>query len=134
LATWRPPAPAAAQPGDLLAGEVDPQCGQLGHHGAVATGGVGLLLERAELAADLTQEVLERGQVALGGGEPALGLLLAAAVLQDAGGLLDDQAAVLGRALSTASIWPWLMITCCWRPTPESLSSSWMSSSRQGRR
>ena len=26
-----------------------------------------------------------------------------------------------GLALSTASIWPWLMITCCWRPTPESL-------------
>ncbi len=25
-----------------------------------------------------------------------------------------------GRALSTASIWPWLMITCCWRPTPAS--------------
>ena len=23
-----------------------------------------------------------------------------------------------GRALSTASIWPWLTITCCWRPTP----------------
>ncbi len=37
-----------------------------------------------------------------------------------------------GRALSTASIWPWLMMTCCWRPTPLSLSSSWMSSSRHG--
>ena len=37
-----------------------------------------------------------------------------------------------GRALRTASIWPWLMITCCWRPTPLSLSSSWMSSSRHG--
>ena len=37
-----------------------------------------------------------------------------------------------GRALSTASIWPWLTITCCWRPTPVSDSSSWMSSRRHG--
>ena len=37
-----------------------------------------------------------------------------------------------GRALSTASIWPWLTMTCCWRPTPVSESSSWMSSSRHG--
>ena len=37
-----------------------------------------------------------------------------------------------GRALSTASIWPWLTITCCWRPTPVSESSSWMSSRRHG--
>ena len=37
-----------------------------------------------------------------------------------------------GRALSTVSSWPWPMIMCCWRPTPESESSSWMSSSRQG--
>ena len=37
-----------------------------------------------------------------------------------------------GRALSTASIWPWLTITCCWRPTPASDSSSWTSSRRQG--
>ncbi len=37
-----------------------------------------------------------------------------------------------GRALSTVSSWPWPMIMCCWRPTPESLSSSVMSSRRQG--
>ena len=37
-----------------------------------------------------------------------------------------------GRAFSTVSSWPWPMIMCCWRPTPESLSSSWMSSSRHG--
>jgi hypothetical protein len=36
------------------------------------------------------------GQVGLGGGEAALGLLLALAVLEDAGGLLDDEAALLG--------------------------------------
>ena len=38
----------------------------------------------------------------------------------------------VGLALRTASIWPWLMITCCIRPTPESDSSSWMSSRRHG--
>ena len=37
-----------------------------------------------------------------------------------------------GRALSTASSWPWPTITCCWRPMPVSESSSWMSSSRHG--
>ena len=62
----------------------------------MAAGGVGLALERAELAAHLAEQVLEPGEVALGGGQPALGLLLALAVLQDAGGLLDDQAPLLG--------------------------------------
>src|SRR5262245_12873033 len=37
-----------------------------------------------------------------------------------------------GRALSTASIWPWLTMTCCWRPTRASESSSWTSSRRHG--
>ena len=37
-----------------------------------------------------------------------------------------------GRASRMASRWPWLMITCCWRPTPVSDRSSWMSSRRHG--
>ena len=37
-----------------------------------------------------------------------------------------------GRASRMASRWPWLMMTCCWRPTPVSDSSSWMSRSRHG--
>ncbi len=37
-----------------------------------------------------------------------------------------------GRALSTASSWPWDTMTCCWRPTPVSESSSWTSSRRHG--
>ena len=37
-----------------------------------------------------------------------------------------------GRASRMASRWPWLMITCCWRPTPVSDSSSWISRSRHG--
>ena len=63
---------------------------------AVAAGGVGLALERPQLAAHLAQQVLERGEVALGGGQPALGLLPAAAELQHAGRLLDDSRPVLG--------------------------------------
>ena len=35
-------------------------------------------------------------------------------------------------AWRTESSWPWLTITCCWRPTPASERSSCMSSSRQG--
>ena len=63
---------------------------------AVARGGIGLALERAQLAADLAQQVLHAQQARLGGVEPALGLLLAPAVLEHAGRLLDDRAAVLG--------------------------------------
>ena len=58
--------------------------------------GVGLALERAQLAAHLAQQVLHAQQAGLGGVEAALGLLLAAAVLQHAGRFLDDAAAVLG--------------------------------------
>ena len=87
---------APGEGGELAPGEEHLQRAQLGDEVAVAAGGVGLALERAELAAHLAQEVAEPGEVALGGGEPALGLLLALAVLQDAGRLLDDEAAVLG--------------------------------------
>ena len=62
----------------------------------MAAGGVGLALERAQLAAHLAQQVLEPDEVGLGGGQPALGLLLAPPELEDAGRLLDDQPAVLG--------------------------------------
>ena len=37
-----------------------------------------------------------------------------------------------GPAESTASSWPWPTMTCISRPMPESDSSSWTSSSRQG--
>ena len=87
---------ARLQAAELEAGHVDPQVGQLLDQRAVAAGGVGLALERSELAAHLAEQVLEAGEVALGGRQPALGLLLAAAVLQDAGRLLDDQPPVLG--------------------------------------
>ena len=87
---------AGAQAGDLAAGDVDAQRGQLADQLAVAAGGLGLALERAQLAAHLAQQVLDAQQVGLGGVEAALGLLLALAVLEDAGGLLDDRPALLG--------------------------------------
>ena len=62
----------------------------------MAAGRLGLLLEGAELAAHLPQQVLEADQAGLGRLQPALGLLLAPAVLQDPGRLLDDQAPFFG--------------------------------------
>ena len=60
----------------------------------VAPGGLGLALERTQLTANLAQQVLQAQQVRLGRVEATFGLLLALAVLEDAGGLLDDPAAV----------------------------------------
>ena len=62
----------------------------------MALGRLGLPFERAQLAADLAEQVLHAQQVGLGGVEPALGLLLALAELEHAGGLLDDRPAILG--------------------------------------
>ena len=86
----------ACSAADLAPGEEQPQAVELGHQVAVAAGGLGLALQRPQLAPDLAQEVLQPQQVALGGLEPALGLLLALAELQDTGGLLDDGPPVLG--------------------------------------
>ena len=63
---------------------------------AVTTGGVGLALQRRELAPHLAQQVVEPEEVALGRFEPALGALTPLAELQDPGRLLDDGPAVLG--------------------------------------
>ena len=87
---------ARLQAGDLAAGEVQPDRAELVDEPVVAAGGVGLPLQRRELPAHLAEQVVEAQQVALGGLEPALGLLPALAELQDAGGFLDDRPAVLG--------------------------------------
>ena len=60
-------------------------------------GDLRLPAERAELAADLPRQVTEPRQVGLHGLELAERLLLALAVLEDARGLLDEPAALLGR-------------------------------------
>ena len=62
----------------------------------MTAGGLGLALERAQLATNLAEQVLEAQQIGLGGVEPTLGLLLALAILEDAGGLFDDAAPFLG--------------------------------------
>ena len=76
------------QPGAGVAG--------VGLHGRGLARDLGLAPERLELAADLGEQVGQAGQVAVGGVELAERLLLALAVLEDAGGLLDEAAAVLG--------------------------------------
>ncbi len=88
-----------AQAGDLAARHEHPQRVQFGDECFVALRCLRLPLERAELAADLAQEILEPEQVRLGRVETALGLLLALAVLEDAGGLLDDPSALLGASV-----------------------------------
>ena len=75
---------------------IDPKRRQLADELAVALGRLGLAFERAQLAADLAQQVLHAQEVGLGRLEAAFGLLLAAAVLEDAGRLLDDRPPVLG--------------------------------------
>ena len=62
----------------------------------MAAGCFGLTLERTQLTANLAQQVLHAQQAGFGGIETALGLLFAPAVLQDAGGLFDDRAAIFG--------------------------------------
>ena len=62
-------------------------------------GDLGLPPERLQLPADLPGQVAEARQVGLHRVELAKGLLLAAAVLEDPRGLLDETAPVLGRGL-----------------------------------
>ena len=84
-----------AQSGDLSPGDVDPQPRQLADQITVPASGFGLTLQRPELAADLTEQVLHPQQVGLGAVEPTLGLLLALAKLEDARCFLDDATAIL---------------------------------------
>ncbi len=64
--------------------------------GCGLAGDLGLLPERLELAAHLRSDIRQTGEVRFEGLELAERLLLAAAVLEDAGGLLDEAAALLG--------------------------------------
>ena len=73
-----------------------PGVAYVGLHGLRPPGHLGLAAQRLELAADLAEQVAEPGEVALGGVQLAQRLLLALAVLEDPGGLLDEAAAVLG--------------------------------------
>ena len=83
--------------GDEVVGEeAGAGVAHVGLHGLRLPGDLGLPAERLELATDLREQVGQTGQVAVGGVELAERLLLALAVLEDAGGLLDEAATVLG--------------------------------------
>lgn len=114
----------------VVGGQAEPRVAQLGLHGLGAAGDLGLPAQRLEPAAQLGGEVGEPGEVGLHRVELAERLLLALAVLEDPGRLLDVGAAVLRLDCSTPSSWPCPTMTCISRPMPESLSSSCTSSSR----
>ena len=124
---------ALAQRGELAAGDEQADGGELGDQRAVAACRVGLALERPQLAAHLAQQVGEAEQVALGRLEPALGLLLALAVLEDAGRLLDDRPAVLGAGVEhRRRAGPGRRSRAAGGRRPESDSRSCTSSRRHG--
>ncbi len=80
----------------FAADQMHPNRAQFVDHAVVAACRVGLLLERAEAAPDLAQQVVEANEVAFGGFEAPLGLLAPLAVLQDPGGFFDDAATIFG--------------------------------------
>ena len=67
---------------------------QFGYHVAVTASRVGLLLEWTQLTANLSEEVLDAGEVGFGCDETALRLLATLAELEHACGFFDDQATV----------------------------------------
>ena len=103
-AAWRCRAVSSATSCSSVDGQLDEVVGEQPQPGVAGVGlddggpagGLGLAAERAELAADLTGEVVDPGEVGLHRLELAERLLLALAVLEDAGGLLDEAAALLG--------------------------------------
>ena len=90
------------QPLDLAPAEVQPQRRQLVDHRTVAPSGISLAFEGTELTPDLAHQVLDPGQVRLGGGQPPFRSFLAAAELQHAGRFLDDESAILGPGVEDA--------------------------------
>ena len=88
-----------AQPGDFSAGDEDAQRLEFDDDLAVAASGLGLAFERSQLTPDLTQQVLQAEQVRFGRIEATLGLLFPPTELEDAGGLFDDPASVLGASV-----------------------------------
>ena len=85
-----------AQDADVVGQQAQPGVAQVGLDDGGLAGDLRLAAERLELAAQLGGEVLDAGQVGLHRVELAQRLLLALAVLEHAGGLLDERPAVLG--------------------------------------
>ncbi len=87
---------SCAQIGDIAPGEMDSERREFLDEIAMTTRCLGLLFQGRRPRAHLAHEVLDPGEVAVGGGETAFGSVLPLPELQDAGGLLDDRPAVLG--------------------------------------
>ena len=81
---------------ELATGDEHSEVGQLGDETAVASRRFRLTLEGTELPAHLAQQILQPQQIAFGGLQAALRLLLALAVLEYARGLFDDQPPLFG--------------------------------------
>ena len=92
------PVEGVAQLDQVVGEQPQPGVAQVGLHAGGAAGDLGLPAQRLELAAQLGGQVGEPVEVVLHPVELAERLLLALAVLEDAGGLLDEGAAVLGAA------------------------------------
>ncbi len=90
----RGPAPGP-ELGELGAGQVPADREQLGGHGIVGAGGCRLALQGPDLPSHLAHEVAQALEVLGGRGQAALGPFAPAAVLQDAGRLLNDGPPVL---------------------------------------
>ena len=87
------------------AGEDDAEAGaELVAKGAVTLGLGGLALQGAHLAGDFLEDVVDAGEVLLGGLETELGEALLGLEAGDAGGFFDDAAAVEG--LGAERSWP----------------------------
>ncbi len=87
---------ALGELGQLGPGQVAADGQKLGGHRVMGPGGGSLAFERADLAPHLPHQVTEPLEVLGRGGQPAFGSLTPAAMLEDAGGLLDDGPAILG--------------------------------------
>ena len=104
---------------------------QLGVDVGVVTRRGRLALQGAHLASHLAHQVAEALEVLLGRLEAALGALLAAPVLEDTRGLLDDRAAALRARVEDRVELALADDHVLLAPTPESARSSWTSRSRQ---
>ncbi len=123
---------AGRQLGHLRAGQVPAHRQQLGGDGIVRAGGGGLALQGTDLAPDLAHQVPSRSRFSAVAARrrSARSRRRRCFNTPAASSMMARRSS--GRAFNTVSSWPWPMIMCCWRPTPESLNSSWMSSSRHG--
>ena len=85
-----------AELSEVISHEAQSGIARLGLNHRGSTGDFGLAAQGLELPAELGREVRESREIALHRIELAQGLLLALAVLEDAGSLLDEATAVLG--------------------------------------